>query len=119
VFWLAAPDRDRSITAPEAPTGPGLDQPQADQLATALSDDDPARVAGVLAQEAAAAYLEAPAPVVPPDATLELDASTFTVTGEVDAAVAGSLTAGATTTDLVLLLALEDGEWRVITSMTA
>jgi len=104
---------------PAAPTGPDLSQPEADRLAAGLADPDPAQVTSVLSEEAAAAFLEAPAPVIPPGASLELDASTFTVTGEEDAVVGGTLTTGAEVTDIALLLALEDGEWHVLTSMTA
>jgi hypothetical protein len=116
VLWFGG-FLDEKETA--APPQPGLDQAEADRLATGLADPDPAQVADVLSEDATAAYLEAPAPVIPPGSTLVLDASTFTVTGDVDAAVAGTLTSGAGPTDVVLLLALEDGEWRVITSVTA
>jgi hypothetical protein len=98
---------------------PGLDQPEADRLATGLADQDPAQVAQVLSADAAAAYLEAPAPVIPAGSTLALDASTFTTTSDEDAVVSGTLTAGSDVTDLVLLLALEGGTWRVLTSVTA
>lgn len=104
---------------PAAPPPPGLDQPQADRLATGLADPDPGRVAEVLSQDAAAAYLEAPAPVIPAGSTLTLDAASFTVTSDVDAVVSGTLTSGAEAADLVLFLALEEGEWRVLTSATA
>jgi hypothetical protein len=106
-------------SAPPAPDAPGLAQAEADRLAEGLADRDPERVAEVLSSDAAAAYLENPAPVVPEDATLELDASTFTATSEVDGVVGGTFTAGSDVTDVVLMLALEDGEWRVLTSVTA
>ena len=102
-----------------APSAPGLEQPEADRLASGLADPEPTQVAEVLSEDAATAYLAAPAPVIPPGSTLTLDASTFTVTSEVDAVVGGTLTAGAEVTDIVLLLALEDGQWRVLTSVTA
>jgi hypothetical protein len=117
VLWFSGIFDDEKAVA--APPPPGLDQSQADRLATGLADPDPAHVADVLSEDAAAAYLQAPAPVIPPGSTLVLDASTFTVTGAVDAAVAGTVTSGAQATDVVLLLALEDGEWRVLTSVTA
>ncbi len=101
-----------------APSAPGLAQAEADRLAAGLSDPVPEVVADVLASEAAAAYLEEPAPVVPGDATLALDASTFTATSEVDGVVGGTFTAGGDVTDVVLMLALENGEWRVLTSVT-
>jgi hypothetical protein len=57
--------------------------------------------------------------VIPAGSTLALDASTFTTTSDEDAVVSGTLTAGSDVTDLVLLLALEGGTWRVLTSVTA
>ena len=104
---------------PSAPDAPGLAQAEADRLAEGLADPEPERVADVLASEAAAAYLEDPSPVVPEDALLEIDASSFTATSEVDGVVGATVTAGSEVTDVVLMLALEDGEWRVLTSVTA
>jgi hypothetical protein len=101
-----------------ASAAPVLSQAKADAMALVLSDPDPTRAAAALSAEAAAVYLAAPGPLVPAGSTLTLDAATFTQTGEADAVV-GATVSGAQTSDLLLFLGLEDGEWHLIASVTA
>src|SRR5688572_13632697 len=111
--WRPTPAGDE----PAAP--PTLSEAEATTIETALADAEPEQVATVLSPESAAAYLEEPAPVVPIGATVTIDRSTFTTTDERNALVAARVDDGGAVSDVVLLLTLEDDEWRVLTSVTA
>lgn len=111
--WRTTPD------GAEPTATPTMSEADATAIERALADQDPERVATVLSPEAAAAYREEPAPVVPTGATVTIDRSTFTVTDERNAVVAASVDDGGAVSDVVLLLTLEDDEWRVLTSVTA
>jgi hypothetical protein len=117
VLWLSstfASDDDGGAAA-----APGLTEEEAGRLEAGLVDPDPAGVAAVLAESTAAAYLESPSPLVPPEASLTIDTSSFTRTGDVDALVAATVDAGGRRSDVVLFLGLEGDQWRVISSVGA
>ncbi|WP_448628809.1 hypothetical protein [Geodermatophilus sp. URMC 64] len=116
-WWFWSNSGDSGSAGPTPAAAPRLTQPQADELAAQLGDPEPARVAEALTEDAAAAFLESPAPLVPPGATLTIDAASFTQTGDVDAVVAATVS-GAQSAELVLYLGLEAGEWHVISSST-